>query len=78
MGKLKVMDGNGHTEVEWDVNDPASVEKARTVFQHKILAGYHAYAVAPINGAGERKGAMIKEFDPEAERVVIAPPMAGG
>jgi hypothetical protein len=75
---LKIMDGHGHTEVKWDVEDPASVEKAREVFQHRILAGYHAYAVAPIDTAGQRKGAVIKEFDPTVERVVIAPPMAGG
>ena len=78
MGKLMVMDSSGHTEVEWDKADPESVQKAREVFQHKSLAGYHAYAVAPVDGAGQRKGSVLKSFDPEADRIVIAPPMQGG
>jgi hypothetical protein len=79
LGKLLVMDKSGHTEVDWDVADPESVEKAKTVFQHSVLEGYYAYAVnATPDKAGQRKGRHITAFEPDAEKIVITPPMAGG
>jgi hypothetical protein len=29
-------------------------------------------------GEGGRKGEQIRAFDPEAEKLILAPPMAGG
>jgi hypothetical protein len=75
MGQIRIVDRHGDTQVDWDVKDEASVEEARTLFQHKRLEGYFAYAVAPTDA---RKGTMLTEFDKTAERIVMTPPLVGG
>lgn len=65
----------GHATYEWDKADPADVAEARKIFAEKKKLGYVAYRVDPKSGD---KGAVIKDFDPEAGKVVLLPPFAGG
>lgn len=71
--QLIIPDGTGHTTMHWGAADAdvASVEKAFNEIVHG--AGYTAYAEAPT---GELT--VTREFDPEAKRIVVQPPLVGG
>lgn len=65
----------GDVRQEWDRNKKDEVEAARKLFVDLKAKGYKAYRLDPKSGA---KGDIIKEFDPNAEKIVMAPPFAGG
>ena len=65
----------GHTTLEWDVEDTVSVEKARHLFDDVKAKGMIAYALDP--GSTDR-GEVIHKFNPQAERIVVTPQVAGG
>ncbi|WP_309493167.1 hypothetical protein [Candidatus Hecatella orcuttiae] len=70
MGELKVFLEN--KKVKWSESDPSSVEEAKKIFQEKLKQGWLAY---------KRKKHLRKvttEFDPEADEITLAPPVAGG
>lgn len=76
MGVMKVMgptDGDKH--IEWDPDDPKSVEKAKKQFEKLRDKGHKAYKVGR---KPQRTGQEIKNFDPEIGEYIFAPPMAGG
>ena len=75
MGELAVMGRQGDTKIIWDKHRPEEVENARRTFDEIRKKGYLAYAVRGREG---EKGSQIHEFDPEAERLIMAPPMRGG
>ena len=56
----------GHEPIEWDPNEPGAMEKIRKIFEEKLAAGFMAFALFK-DGAGK----LIKEFDEEAERIVL-------
>jgi len=72
---LAVMGLDGDTKITWDPRIAAEVESAKRQFDY--LTGEKRYAAFRMEPDGER-GEMIKEFDPEAERIVLAPQMQGG
>lgn len=74
MGILRYMDDTGDTKLIWDPEKEAEVENARRTFNDLRKKKYNAYSVKK-NGD---KGEIITEFDPEAEKIIMAPPMAGG
>lgn len=65
----------GHAKFEWDQADKADVEAARKHFVELKAKGYLCYRVDPKTGD---KGAVVKEFDPGAEKLIMVPPFAGG
>lgn len=75
MGVMAVMDPKeGDVRVIWDPDRPEEVESARAQFQTLRGKGYAAYRVT----ATGRKGEVIREFDPDAEKIILAPAMVGG
>ena len=74
MGTMRVIDQTGDTKIIWDADQKAEVEAARDTFNKLRKKNYNAYAVKKD---GE-KGSIITEFDPAAEKIIMAPPMAGG
>ena len=74
MAELAVMDRTGDTKTIWDANNPDEVEVARETFNSLKKKRYIAYSVA---GDGS-KGSIITEFDPNAGKIIMSPPMAGG
>jgi hypothetical protein len=72
--EMAVMDHTGDTKTIWDTDDPVQVEVARDTFNKLKKKGYIAYKVKKD---GE-KGEMMREFDPEAGKVIMSPAMAGG
>lgn len=74
-GMMCVMNQEGDTKIIWDRRKTEEVENARRTFKHFIDKKYAAYSVRGKDG---EKGDVIREFDPEAERIIFAPPMIGG
>lgn len=73
-GELCVMDRTGDTKIIWDSGNDDEVENARRTFKDLKKKGYLAYKVKK----GGDKGEVVSEFDSEAERLIMAPPLAGG
>ena len=53
------------------------MEAAREEFKHFKGKGYMAYKVEG-EGRRARRGEVLAEFDPTAERIIYAPAMRGG
>ncbi len=74
MPELITIDPTGDTKLIWSPQNDAEVEAARTTFNSLKKKGFIAYAVKP----GGEKGTVLSEFDETAEKVILAPPVAGG
>lgn len=73
-GVLEAIDLTGDTKVHWDKHKPAEVAAARASFDALIAKGYRAYRLSSDGTQGE----LISDFDPNHERVLLSPQMAGG
>jgi hypothetical protein len=73
-GVLEIMDHTGDTKLEWSHSVKVEVDAARASFDLHKKKGYLAYKMLPGGGRGE----VITEFDPAAERIIMAPPVQGG
>jgi hypothetical protein len=71
---MRVIDRTGDTKVIWSDDNPDEVENARRTFNDLRKKGYTAYAV----GAKGAKGEVVREFDPSAEKLILAPALVGG
>lgn len=74
-GAFAVMGERGDTKHIWDRTNVAEINAARELFRSLTSAGYLAFHVTGKNGD---KGEQMREFDPNAERVIFAPQMQGG
>ena len=74
MAELRTMDRTGDSKVIWDKDKPDEVAAAKATFEALKKKRYLAYAVKKD---GE-KGRVIDEFDPDAEKIILAPQMVGG
>lgn len=72
--ELITLDKSGDTKIIWDPDNPAEVEAAKATFDSLKKKGYLGYKV---DRKGE-KGEVLKSFDPEAEKLIMAPQMVGG
>jgi hypothetical protein len=75
MSELSVLDATGDTKLIWDRRNQVEVDAAREMFDKLKKKAYLAYTVI-----GERgdKGTVLNRFDPDAERIIMAPPSIGG
>ena len=73
-GELSVLDQTGDTKVAWDSENDDEIAAARRTFNDLRGKGYLAFRV---NKQGD-KGQEMREFDPEAEKIILAPQMRGG
>jgi tRNA U38,U39,U40 pseudouridine synthase TruA len=73
--EMAVMGLAGDTKLLWDADNEDEVENARRTF--KDLVGKKKYAAFSVKKGGEQ-GAQIREFDPDAEKIILVPPMQGG
>lgn len=70
---LRVMDGNGDTKMTWGDNQ-AEIDAARHTFDEMKGKRYLAYTVKADGSRGE----VIREFDPTAHAIIMAPQLVGG
>jgi hypothetical protein len=74
MSELRKLGPEGDTKIIWDAENEAEVEVAENAFDKLKGEGYFAYKVKKRGG----KGKVIDEFDPNAEKIIMALPMQGG
>lgn len=74
MTEMCVMDQTGDTRTIFDPNNPDEVDVARETFKSLKKKGYIAYSVKKD---GE-KGEVMTEFDANAGKIILAPPLRGG
>lgn len=74
MGTMIEMGIDGDVKKMWDRRLPDEVADAKASFDRLRKKGYLAYTV---DDSGN-KGKLISEFDPDAEKIILSPPMYGG
>lgn len=75
MGEIAKMDDTGDTKIIWSKDNDDEVAVARRAFKDLKDKGFIAYSVKGKNG---EKNEVIREFDPDSEKIIMAPPMVGG
>lgn len=73
-GELAIMGPTGDLKLTWSRGNADEIEIARKSFDEARKLGFAGYRL----GRDETRGEVIREFDPTAERIVMAPPMVGG
>ena len=74
IGHLCILDESGDSRLQWDRNNPESVKAARERFEELRGKGYLAYKL----DRGGAQGAVIDDFEPDAERIILHARMVGG
>ncbi len=72
---LHILDATGDTKMTWDASRQLEVDNARATFDKLRNQGYMAYRVLGKSGD---KGEVMRDFDPAAERIILAPATVGG
>lgn len=75
MGVMHILDTSGDETLEWDVEDPSSVETAKSRFETLRSQGFKAYEGVLS------KGKEVTEFSADLKRLIMAPaakPAMGG
>jgi hypothetical protein len=76
MSAFAVMGERGDTKHIWDRTKPEEVEAARTLFDKLTKEKrYMAFRVTDKEG---NRGEQMREFDPDAERMILVPQFQGG
>lgn len=73
-GEMRIMGRTGDTRIIWSPDNEEEVKAAKRTFDDLRKKRFVAFRV----GSGGSKGEQIDEFDPGAEKLILAPPMAGG
>ena len=74
MGEMKTLGRHGDIHVSWNTDNDKEVSTAKEMFYKKINEGWSAFREKLVGAKGDR----IKEFDPEAQRIILVPPITGG
>jgi hypothetical protein len=74
IGAMKIMDGSGHRQMNWNMSNAKEIEAARMTFDRLLKQGFAGF------GAVKRSGPMktITTFDPTMEELVMVPRIVGG
>lgn len=71
---IKITDGTGDSTIEFNPQDQASVDHARTVFDQKRKENFLAF----VGGKEGTPAELVRAFDPSAEHTTLTWPMTGG
>lgn len=74
MGNMAIMGKSGDTKLIWSPGNEAEVDNARRTFNDLKAKRFVAFAVKKDGEKGER----VTEFDADAEKIIMVPPMQGG
>lgn len=74
-GVMHELDQTGDQRVMWDRTSKDEVDAARATFDSLLKKGYLAYRAEGKKGV---QGEQIRRFDPDAERIILVKPLAGG
>jgi hypothetical protein len=73
MPKLAILDPTGHTEVLWRPEDATETEVARQTFEELTCVRKFAAFDTTTEPA-----TVLKEFNPQAEEILLVPQFVGG
>lgn len=71
---MHVLDGTGHSTLEWDVELEETIKEAEREFSRLRKLGYHAFQRDHKEAEAER----LETFEPEAKEIVWLRPLQGG
>ena len=71
---LVITDPAGEIRKAWRPDNPQEIEAVRDLFAAKRATGYIAYRADQTGALKE----IIREFDPQAEMIILSPPLLGG
>lgn len=71
-GQMRVMGPGGDELLEWDTEVQEMVDAAKQRFAELLLAGHVGFVTS------SDRPRKLEQFDPEAGRIVMTMPMAGG
>lgn len=74
-GLMSTLGRSGDVRQMWDRRNDDEVDAARKQFNSLTRKGYLAYKAEGKEG---RQGEQIREFDPDAERIILVKPLVGG
>ena len=74
MGRMHLLNHTGHSTLEWDVLDPASIDAAVAEFERQLDGGLFPFKRDVPGGTAQR----IDTFDPTAEEILWLSPLQGG
>lgn len=72
--EMEVLDSSGHTKTTWDSSNAAEVSAAKATFENLTSKRYKAFKVKSDGS----EGSPMRDFDPEAEKMILVPPVVGG
>ncbi len=73
MGEIRQLAKVGDMKISWNSENEKEVSAAREIFDKRIKECWTAF-----REKFGSKGEKIKIFDPDAERIVLVPPISGG
>lgn len=77
-GEMAVMSREeGDARISWNKGNEAEVASARRTFD-ELTGPAKGYSAFRVDSSGASTGARIREFDPDAESIVLVPRMVGG
>ena len=74
-GVLCILGGKGDTKISWSKKNKDEVENARNTFN--TLVKEKKFAAFSVSKLG-RRNKKVTEFNPNIQKLIIVPPMAGG
>ena|SRR3990167_7831151 len=74
-GIIAILGGTGDTKIFWNKKNKDEVENARQTFNK--LVREKKFAAFSVSKMG-RKSKKVTEFDPNIQKLILIPPMAGG
>ena len=74
MGQMHLLNGTGHSTLEWDVAEPETLKIADEEFTRLLDLGDHAFR----REVAEAEAESLKEFDPLANEILWLRPLRGG
>lgn len=74
-GLISTLDRSGDVRHMWDKDNEDEVESARKLFDDLTGKGHIAYRAVGKRGS---QGEVIREFDPDAERIIMVKQLVGG
>jgi hypothetical protein len=77
-GVMEELCSKGDIKYMWDKNVPSEVEAARTQFELLVKKNRTHLAYKVKDKDGEKSNEVIREFDPELERVIFHKATVGG
>lgn len=75
-GVMCVLGARGDTKITWNKKNKEEVANAKRTFNN--LVGKKKFAAFAMGKLGRKKGKKITKFDPNIQKLIIIPPMAGG